>query len=176
MATNRTPIRHPHRSRLSPEQEMELWLGPSHRGSAFGSREELEQAWLKHRDRLMTAWAKNGKRPAVWWELEAPFPRPSEHEQSALYEANLLEPEERVELEQWWREQYLRAWGPHFFHCEGPGRIFEGPIARRKHYAWADVPKSLLVQWTKERRRRRKVIREFEGASPAETTASEPAA
>jgi hypothetical protein len=32
------------------------------------------------------------------------------------------------------------------------------------------------VQWTKERRRRRKVIREFEEASPAETTASEPAA
>ena len=168
MATNRTPIRHPHRSRLSPEQEMELWLGPSHRGSAFGSREELEQAWLKHRDRLMTAWAKNGKRPAVWWELEAPFPRPFEHEQSALYEANLLEPEERIELEHWWREQYLRAWGPHFFHCEGPGRIFEGPIARRKHYAWADVPKSLLVQWTKERRRRSRTTRELEATTPAE--------
>jgi hypothetical protein len=138
---------------------MELWLGPSHRGSAFGSREELEQAWVTHRDRLMALWGKHGQRPAAWWEFEAPFPRPYKRERSKLYEAGLLDEVERAELETWWREQYLRAWDPHFFHCEGPGRLFSGAVGRRKHYAWADIPTELVKKWSAEYRRRSRIIR-----------------
>jgi hypothetical protein len=78
--------------------------------------------------------------------------------------------EEIAELEAWWREQFDRAWAPHFFHCDGPGKIFDGPIGRKKHYRWADIPRGLLKQWSAERRRRGKVIRKLE------TAASSPAA
>jgi hypothetical protein len=159
MATNRKFIRHSLRSKLSWTQEMELWLGPSHRGSAFRSREELHQAWLTHRDRLMTAWAKHGKRPAGWWEFEAPFPRPSGHEQSKLYEAGLLGEEEAAALVSEWRRQFERGYEPHFFHCEGPGRLFSGAVGRRKHYAWADIPTELVKKWSAEYRRRSRIIR-----------------
>jgi hypothetical protein len=149
---------------------MELWLGPGHRGSAFGSREELQAAWLMHRERLMQLWAKGGKRPAAWWEFEAPFPRPFEHEASALYAADLLGEQERAELVSRWRREFERAQRPGFFYCGGPGCIFEGAIARRKHYRWADIPKSLLVQWTKERGRRRRTIRKLATTTVEETT------
>jgi hypothetical protein len=140
---------------LSHWQELELWLGPSHRGSAFGSRGELHAAWLRHRDRIMAAWAKNGRRPQGWWEFEAPFPHPDyECERSTLYEAGLLGEEEKAELAAWWREQFERTFKPHFFVCDGPGRIFEGAVARRKHFAWADIPRRLIDEWTRERQRR----------------------
>jgi hypothetical protein len=153
---------------------MELWLGPSHRGSAFGSREEMHQAWLRHRDRLMGAWAKHGKRPAGWWEFEAPFPRPFEREQSTLFEANLLDPEERAELVAWWHREFERAWEPHFFHVDGPNRVFEGAVARRKHWNWADIPASLLKEWTARRRRRGRAISELAKALPATAIVDEP--
>ena len=68
-----------------------------------------------------------------------------------------------------WREEFVRAQAADFFHCEGPGRFLKGAPARRQHYEWADVPKSLLVQWTKERRRRSRTTRELEATSPAES-------
>ena len=174
MTTNRRTIARPYRGHLTYEQEMELWLGPSHRGSAFGSREELHQAWLKHRDRLMATFARNGKRPAGFWEFEAPFPRPFEREQASLFEANLLEPEERAALVERWREQFERAWEPHFFHCEGPGRFFDGAVGRRKHYAWADIPRELVREWTAQRRRRGRTISKLAKALPATTVVDEP--
>jgi hypothetical protein len=63
MPTNRKFVRRHLRSRLTGDQKMELWLGPSHRGSAFRSREELQEAWLTNRDRVMAAHAKWGRRP-----------------------------------------------------------------------------------------------------------------
>ena len=170
MPTDRKPLHRAHRSRLDAEQEMELWLGPSHRGSAFGSESERVAAWLKHRDRLMTAWAKHGKRPDGWWRYESPVPRPRfGTEQSTLYEMELLAPEERAELETRWREQFERAWDTNFFHCEGPGRFFHGAPARKRHYKWADIPASLLAEWSAARRRRGKIVRTLaEPASPAE--------
>jgi hypothetical protein len=167
MGTNRSYVRRHRRGELTHEQEMELWLGPSHRGSAFGSREELHQAWLKHRDRLMCAWAKHGKRPAGWWEFESPvaYPRDPDYAEAALYENDLLTEEEKVERIAWWREQYDRAWLPDFFHCEGPGRFFDGPVARRKHFKWAGIPQGLVKQWNSERRRRGRTIRKLEAAA-----------
>ncbi len=147
---------------------MELWLGPSHRGSLFSSREDLHAAWLMNRDRVMAAHAKWGRRPMAWWEFEAPFPRPSDRERSALFEAGLLGVEEREQLVAWWRRQFERAYEPLFFHCEGPGRYFSGAVGRRKHYRWADIPRSLLKEWAAQRRRRGRTIRK-----PATTVAGE---
>jgi hypothetical protein len=158
MATNRRTVNRPSRGQLTFEQELELCLGPSHRGSAFGSPAEVRIAWLKNRDRLLLMWSKNGKRPAAWWNFEAPFPRPREREQSRLYEAGLLTEPERVELVAWWRQEFERAWDPHFFFCDGPGRFFEGAVARRKHYDWADIPRALVREWTARRRRRGRTI------------------
>jgi hypothetical protein len=62
--TNRKFVRRHLRRELTWEEEMELWLGPSHRGSLFASREDLQQAWLANRDRLMAVWGKHGRRPA----------------------------------------------------------------------------------------------------------------
>jgi hypothetical protein len=170
MPTNRTFVQRPARGALTDAQELELWLGPGHHGSAFGSRDDLQAAWSKHREKLMTLWAKGGKRPAAWWEFEAPFPRPFEHEASALYAADLLGEQERAELVSRWRREFERAHRPNFFFCEGPERIFRGAPARRRHYRWADIPRSLRLRWTRERRRRRRTIRELE-----ETTSPEPA-
>jgi hypothetical protein len=170
MTTNRHTIRRPYRGKLTHTQEMELWLGPSHHGSAFRSRTELHQAWLKHRDRVMAAHAKWGRRPMAWWEFEAPFPRPSDRERSALFEAGLLGVEEREQLVAWWRRQFERAYEPLFFHCDGPGRVFSGAVGRQKHYGWADIPRSLLRQWSAEHRRRGKTIRKLEKAATEEPT------
>jgi hypothetical protein len=160
MPTTRTYIRHPHRGALSHDQEMELWLGPSHRGSAFGSREEMRQAWLRHRDGLMAAWAKHSKRPNGWWEFEAPFPRPdSERERSTLYNAGLLTEAERVELLAFWRREFERAQPADFRMCLGPERWLQGAAARREHYRWADIPADLVKRWTGEHKRRARTIR-----------------
>jgi hypothetical protein len=165
VGTNRNVIRRPPRGALTDEQEMELWLGPLHHGSAFDSRDELQQAWLKHRDKVMATWAKHGKRPAGWWEFEAPFPRPFEHEASALYEAGLLGDAERAELVSRWRREFLRTYEPNFFFCEGPGCILEGVAARQAHYEWADIPFALVEQWVEERQRRPVAEEQVEGAA-----------
>jgi hypothetical protein len=154
---------------------MELWLGPLHHGSAFVSREELRQAWLRHRDKVMATWAKHGKRPAGWWEFESPFPRPFEHEASALYEADLLGEQERAELVSRWRREFERAFEPTFFYCSGPDHILRGLKARGAHWKWADIPLSLLQKWRSQRRCRSKAIRELKETA-AEHPESEPAA
>jgi hypothetical protein len=88
---------------LSSDQELELWLGPDERrGSLFSSAEELRAAWDRHKGRLMERWGSNCRRPAIWWELEAPdgleFPG-LDHESRVLYEHGLLSPEERIQFE-----------------------------------------------------------------------------
>src|SRR5262249_16205794 len=151
------------RGELTHEAELELWLGPSHRGSTFSSREELHQAWFKNRDRLMTAWAKHGKRPAGWWEFESPIPRPRYGtEQSVLYEAGLLSDAERAELEAWWREQFTRAQTADFWICLVRAPFLKGEAARREHYRWMDLPASLRRKWTAEHRRRASTIQKLE--------------
>ena len=76
----------------------------------------------------------------------------------------------------WWHEQYLRAQASNFWHCSARAASLTGAPARRAHYRWADIPDSLLVEWSPEHRRGHKTIRKLEAASPTETTASEPAA
>jgi hypothetical protein len=165
VTTNRTLIRRPSRGALTSEQELELWLGASH-GSAFDSREHLQQVWARHRDKVMMLWAKDGKRPAGWWEFEAPFPRPPfGHEASALYEAGLLGESESTELVARWRREFERAQAADFSVCTGPDCILRGQAARAAHYRWCDIPGALLKDWQKRRRRRSKTIRKLETAA-----------
>jgi hypothetical protein len=145
---------------------MHLWLAsppPSMADDGFASEEAAREAWFRHRAHFMAHFAGHGKRPMGWWWFESPVPFPGYFKQrSTLYEHNLLDVAERAELLAYWRQQFERAGQPHFFVCEGPGEFFEGAIARRKHYEWADIPASLVEQWTQERRRARKTIRELE--------------
>jgi hypothetical protein len=59
-------------SDITPEQEMELWLGAPDGGSSFASEEERRAAWFWHRERLMAMWSTGGKRPVAWWQHESP--------------------------------------------------------------------------------------------------------
>jgi hypothetical protein len=159
------------RRKLSHQQEMLLLYGPNERWEdAFASVEECHGAWEYHRHHIMTRY-RHGHRPWAWWEFEAPpeLDYDYDREQSTLFAAGLLGEAEARELLDWWREQFDHAWSPHFFHCDGPERIFDGPVGRRKHYQWADIPPELVRKWSGERRRRDKTIRKLK------TTISEPA-
>lgn len=167
MPTNRRPINRLRRG-LTWNQELELEFGPNPRLPGFSSEEARQQAWLRHRERLMQAWAKHGKRPWAWWQYESPirFPRNSEYEGAALYEAGLLGEREKAELLAEWHEYFDRAQEPDFCYCIGhrnPGDTFasylKGAAAKRAHYQWAGIPKELIRKWTAERRRRARTIR-----------------
>ena len=166
MVTNRTLLRRPSRRRLSHSQEMALWMGEVPQKPAFRDEEEAREAWFYHRDRLLTALGRHGRRPMAWWCFEAVFPWPGyRRERSVLFEAGELAEEEASELVDWWRQQYERAQQPHFFFCEGPGRFFQGADARQRQYVWADIPNRLVKEWEAANRRRAKAIR-----SPEATT------
>ena len=164
MPTNRHPIRHPHRGRLNHLQEMVLVYGEDPRwADAFDDEEAQREAWIRNRERILAGY-RHGRRPMAWWTFEAPIPFPGyERQQSVLFEAGLLGQNEAATLVSEWRRQFERAYEPGFFHCAGPGRIFEGASARRQHFAWAGIPRALLAQWTKERRRRTRVVRKAGG-------------
>jgi hypothetical protein len=124
-------------------QEMELWLGRSHRGSLFASEEERRSAWFEHRDRLTGYWGNNGRRPQAWWKFEAPFKYPGfNRERSALWEANLLGAAEARELE--------RSWRSAFDESLAPGFTFRGHNGREAHLQYlvfCDVPPDLAERW-----------------------------
>jgi hypothetical protein len=134
---------------------MELWLGPSHNGSAFASDEHRRAAWFHHREKLMGWWGRGGRRPLGWWAYEAPegLRHPGyEYQRSVLWETpNVLSEAERAELEREWRRQWDRCWDEHFFHCAGPDKIYNGDEARVRHLVWADVPPELVYKWLDER-------------------------
>jgi hypothetical protein len=151
MTTNRTPIARERRGRMTATQEMGLWLGTP----AFESEDEARELWERNRGRLMAWFAHDGRRPAGWWEFDAPegLVYDPDHEQSILYEAGLLTEPERDALLVYWREQFDRCHAPGWLGvCEGPGRWLKGREGRKAHLAWADVPKSLVERWTAERR------------------------
>jgi hypothetical protein len=139
------------------DELLELWLGPSASGSLFDSRAALRAAWVRYRDELMARWGCHGRRPQIWWELEAgdlEYPG-YDLERSTLWRAGFLGEAEKAALEVEWRREFERAHAPHFFFCDGPGQTFQGAVARRGHFNWADIPVELVKQWTGERRRGR---------------------
>jgi hypothetical protein len=138
----------PDEPNITRTQEMELWLGASHHGSAFASEEERRRLWTEHRDRLMRLFGQDGCRPMAWWKYESPVPFPGlKLQRSTLYEHGLLGEAEARALVIDWRAEFKRASQPDFVYVAGPGEIYQGALARQKHFAWADIPPSLLQQW-----------------------------
>lgn len=169
MATNRSYIRRPHRTRITADQEMDLSFGAGPRGNPepFASPEARRAAWLRHRHLLIGKLPSSpGRRPHAWWQYDSPVPWPGyEREQSTLHQADLLGDDERAALEAEWRRQFDRAWQPEFFFCGGPDDFLEGAAARRAHYRWADIPKELVKRWTAERQRAGQTIKELAESS-----------
>lgn len=68
-------------------------------------------------------------------------------EASVLYDNDLLEPDERAELIERWREHFDKAQAPGFSYCVGqhptrPEALWlSGRKAREAHYRWADIPR-----------------------------------
>jgi hypothetical protein len=141
-------------SELSPAQEQELWLGAPDTGSSFAGEEERSEAWFRHRERLMAMWGCHGKRPVAWWQYESPpelyYPG-ADYEKSTLYEADLLSESEKAQLVANWRREFDHASAPGFTHVASPGKFLSGPPAFEAHMRWADIPPSLLEEWTAER-------------------------
>ena len=153
MATKRTPLRRRVRGELSSDQEMALWLGCGRNGSfPFEDEAEAEELWTRHKARLMEAHACNGHRPMAWWAYDAPEGIEFDYdtERSTLFETGLLTKQEREQLIAEWRNEFERAQAPDFFYCAGPGKCLRGAPARAAHWQWADIPASLVREWTAE--------------------------
>lgn len=160
MPTNRRPLRRPRRGRISYDQEMALWLGVGiGGGSPFESEDERREAWGRHGPRLMGLFAKDGRRPQAWWTYDSPIPWPGyDCERSTLFEAGLLGEEEREHLVEYWRKEFHKVNEPGFSYCagqrpDGRGALWLcGKAAREAHCRWADIPASLVAEWTMEPR------------------------
>lgn len=156
MPTNRVPLRRRVRGELNSDQEMALWLGVGRNGSfPFADEDEAAELWVRHKPRIMEAHARNGRRPYAWWVYEAEtlgldYPG-YETEASYLYEHGQLGAEETASEVAYWREQFERCHEPGFGYCSGPGEWLHGREAREAHMAWADIPRSLVEKWTRER-------------------------
>jgi hypothetical protein len=176
------PTPPPDRSRrsLSHGQHMFLLYGPADRwDDAFADEGEVCAAWNQHRAQILSYY-RNGRRPWGWWAFEAGDLRFPGHdrERSMLYEAGLLAEEERAELVAHWRARFVQAQQPGFMFCMGFARPgdktatwLKGAPARRAHYRWAGIPRSLLQEWRSQRRRLGRTVRKLEEA----TTSPEPA-
>src|SRR6516225_1885744 len=152
MATNRSYIRRPHRTRLTHDQELDLWLGcgPIGDPQPFASAEARQAAWARHREHLIRKLPSSpGRRPMAWWQYEAAIPWPGyDRERSTLYSAGLLGEDEKTELEAEWRREFERGQQRGFFFCSGPNKYYSGAVARRELYRWADIPLELVKRWT----------------------------
>jgi hypothetical protein len=122
-----------------------------HTGPVFETDEDYQVAWLLHRDELLTS--NPGRRPAAWWQLEAPVglekPSHSGDETVLLFERGLLTKDEIAKLMPQWRVFYKEAQQPDFTFRTGDGWI-EGDKARREHYQWAGIPRAMVAQFDAE--------------------------
>ena len=150
MTTNRTPIARERRGRITADQEQALWLGPL--SKAFEREKECRAAWGRHRASLLHMFSNHGRRPAAWWQFDAPegLVYDFDRERSMLFEAGLLSKPERDALVEYWRSEFDRCHQPGFTLCIGPSG--SGREARAAHLAWADIPASLVKRWNAERR------------------------
>jgi hypothetical protein len=165
MATNRRVISRARRGWLSPDAELELWLGPPGPGREpfFANAEEARTAWERVREHFPLP-TSPGRRPWAWWCFEQHglnYPG-CDRERSTLYAAGgILDTEEKAELLIEWRREFDRAQKRGFAHCLGSGGWLHGADARRAHYAWTDIPFALVKQWTAEHRRHKQTIRDL---------------
>jgi hypothetical protein len=149
-------------------EELSLKYGEAryHR-PGFQDDDARREAWMRHRGWILARY-RRGRRPEAWWDYEAPIPRPDvyEYEKAALWEANLLTPEERVELEAEWREDFEAAQAPDFWLCTAPGEQLTGAAARHAHYRDRGIPRELVQRWTTARRRRDRVVHKLAAPEP----------
>jgi hypothetical protein len=150
VARRREFRRHPDRAR----RDGEMCYGPGH-ASAFATVEQARRYWVENRARLLPILAVDGRRPWGWWRYDdeaADLRHPGRDlERSTLFDAGLLGAEEEDQLVRDWRHEFDRSHDPNFFVCEGPGKFLHGEAARAAHYAWADIPLSLVEEWSSER-------------------------
>jgi hypothetical protein len=98
-------------------------------------------------------WHGPGRRPTCWYILEIGCHRPpNEREQSTLYEAGLLDPDECSELERAWRRAFDEAQAPGFcfygVRRHGSEMVaLTGRKARSAQYREHDIPRSLVTKW-----------------------------
>jgi hypothetical protein len=173
------PTPPPDRSRRSLDHWQRAFLiyGPDRRwADAFADEQEVCEAWNYHRARILTSY-RHGRRPWAWWAFESGDLRYPGHdrERAILFEAGLLGEEEREQLVAHWRAHFVQAQQPGFMFCIGhakPGDTFatwlEGSAARKAHYRWSGIPRSLLKEWLRGRSRsvRSKTVPAREEASP----------
>jgi hypothetical protein len=173
MPTERIPISRHLRHRLSHWEELSLEYGeaPYHR-PGFRDDDARRAAWIRHRGWFM-ARCRRGQRPQAWWDYECPIPRPDvyEYQKAALWEAGLLTPEERVELEGEWRAEFEQAQAPDFWLCFG-GENLSGAAARRAWYRDRGIPRELVRRWGAARRRRERAVHKL--AEPTAANAATP--
>src|SRR4051812_40615483 len=109
MPTNRKTLHRAHRGRLSHVADCVLRYGREDRwADAFESEEEHRAAWERVRDNFLSQY-RHGHRPAAWWGFDSPIPYPAggyDRERSTLYEAGLLDEEERAWLLADWRREF----------------------------------------------------------------------
>jgi hypothetical protein len=119
---------------LTSDQRTFLLYGPDDRVEhAFDTESQVEAAWQRHRDVLL-ACCQPGRRPWGWRVFDRPEIRwvDYEHEQALNWRAgNVLTPEEKIQVETMWREDFER------------GRDLKS------------VPRELVRQWKKAQRQQK---------------------
>lgn len=122
--------------KLSSDQRTFLLYGPDDRcGDAFDTEGQVEAAWEKHKERILADYAV-GRRPWAWRVFDRPdLPWKGYDRERAINwrAANVLTPEEKVQLEAQWRKDFE------------VGRDLKS----------ADIPTELVKEWTAERRQQR---------------------
>jgi hypothetical protein len=143
------PDQAPHE--LPHEQEMSLRYGDLPGHAAFASGDARGQAWLQHRERILSGY--RGRRPQGWWDYESPVPFPGyDLERSTLVAYDLITEDEGLELVRQWESDFAQAQEPDFFSVKN-GKVITGPEAKRRHYRWADIPSVLVREFRREYRR-----------------------
>jgi hypothetical protein len=129
-------------STLTHQEAQFLLYGDDGHDCPFENEAEAQAAWAVHRKLLLASYLGSGRRPIAWWVID--FPRLRwrgyDRQRSTLYEARLLEEAERIALIVYWRAEFDQAEGL-------------ADDARQKRYREADIPRSLLREWKRGRRR-----------------------
>jgi hypothetical protein len=98
MATNRRVISRARRDWLSPDAELELWLGPPGPGREpiLATAEQARAAWERVREHFPLPNAA-GRRAQAWWVFEAPAGLTFNYdtERSTLFTHGLVSDEEK---------------------------------------------------------------------------------
>jgi len=155
MPTERVPLQRPRRGHVTSAQWQELWLGVCGAKSVFTSREELEDAWQRARERMLASLSP-GRRAMAWWEFDAgDLKHPGYNlERSTLWRKGLLSADEKTALEAEWKAEFERAQAPDFTVNDGGSELLRGDCARAAHYEHYDIPRELVKKWSAAQRRR----------------------